>query len=146
MTDFLRPAADLYTSGQPSPQELSALASEGVRTIIDLRGADEQSGFEEATEAERLGMRYVRIPITGAQDLVPDTIARFSRELAEARHTGPVLIHCGGANRAGAMLALDAGITHGVPRDAALSLGRKGGLTSLEPAVEALLRGSGKPR
>jgi len=122
---------------------LSALAREGVRTIISLREPGEQVGFDEAGEAKRLGMRYVNIPIAGPQDLVPDTISRFSLELSQARAQGPVLIHCGSSNRAGAMLALDAGITHGASYDAALSLGRKSGLSSLEPAVEALLRSSG---
>lgn len=144
MTDFLRPAADLYAAGQPSPQELSALAREGVRTIINLRGPDEQVGFDEASEAERLGMRYVTIPITGAQDLVPETVAHFSHELSDARAKGPVLIHCGSSNRVGALLALDAGITHGASRDAALALGRQSGLSALEPAVDALLRSSGE--
>ncbi len=144
MTVLLRPAADLYAAGQPTPQELSALAAEGVRTVINLRGPAEQLGFDEASATERAGMRYVTLPITGEQDLTPDAIARFSRELAEARSKGPVLVHCGSANRAGAMLALDAGITHGASRDAALAFGRKAGLAALEPAVDALLRASDK--
>lgn len=144
MTDFLKPAPDLYAAGQPSAEDLSGLAREGVRTIINLRGPTEHIDFDEASEARRLGMRYVTVPITGDQDLTPETIARFSRELAAARTNGPVLIHCGSSNRVGAMLALDAGITHGASRDAALSLGRNSGLSALEPEVDAVLRSSGK--
>jgi uncharacterized protein (TIGR01244 family) len=142
VTNFLKPSPGLYAAGQPSLQDFSALAQEGVRTVINLRGPAEQIGFDEAAETERLGMRYVTIPIAGAQDLVPDVIARFSRELHDARASGPVLIHCGSSNRVGAMLALDAGITHGASLDAALSFGRNAGLSALEPAVEALLRAS----
>lgn len=139
MTDVRRPAPDLYSAGQPTLEELNAFAREGVRTIINLRAPGEEIGYDEQSEVRRLGLRYVSIPVAGAQDLTPDTIGRFARELASARAAGPVLVHCGSANRVGAMLALDEGVTKGGSRDRALAFGRAAGLTTLEPAVDALL-------
>lgn len=139
MTDIYQPAPDLYTAGQPAPDELALLVGRGVRTVINLRAPTEAIPFNEAHEAERLGLRYVNIPVTGAQDLTPETIRRFSDELAVARGQGAVLVHCGTANRVGALLALDQGMTQRVSREDALAFGRRAGLSGLEPAVDDLL-------
>ena len=135
-------AAGLYSSGQPSPSELAAFAAAGVRTVINLRSPDEPCGFDEAREVERLGMRYVAMPIAGPADVTPSAAARLSRELDQARGQGATLIHCASANRAGALVALDGGLVRGLPRDKALAAGRAAGLSSLEPLVVALLAGA----
>ena len=58
-TDFTQPQPGLQTGGQPSHGDLARLKSEGVRTVIDLRGAQEDRGYDEATEAQRLGLTYI---------------------------------------------------------------------------------------
>jgi uncharacterized protein (TIGR01244 family) len=132
-------APGLYASGQPAPGDLAALAAQGVRTVINLRAPEEPPGYDEAGEAERLGLRYVSIPVAGPQDITTGTVARFSRELAEAGHHGGTLVHCASSNRAGALVALDAGFAKGSSRDEALASGRAAGLTTLEPLVVSLL-------
>ena len=139
MTTILQPTPGIYAAGQPSPDELAALARDGVRTVINLRAPSEACDFDEAGVAEALGLRYVNVPVSGAADLTADTIACFSRELARARGDGAVLVHCASANRVGALLALDHGLTRGAPREDALALGREGGMVSLEPVVDDLL-------
>lgn len=140
MTDIRRPAPDLYSAAQPTPEDLNTLAREGVRTIINLRAPSESVGYDEQREAARLGLHYLSIPVAGSQDLITENIERFSHELAQARSQGAVLVHCASANRAGAMLALDQGVTKGSTPERALALGREAGLTTLEPAVDALIR------
>lgn len=140
MTTILKPAAGVYAAGQPSPDELAALARSGVRTVINLRAPDEPMEFDEAQVAQALGLRYVSFPVAGAGDVTRRTAERFSRELELARGEGDVLVHCASANRVGALLALDHGLTRGAPREEALALGRAGGLVSLEPLVDDLLR------
>lgn len=132
-------APGLYASGQPSLDDLARHAADGVRTIINLRGAAEQIEFDEAREAERLGVRYLHIPIAGPQDVTPENVARFSHALDQARANGGVLIHCASANRVGAMVALDLGLTRGSTSDNALAVGRAAGLASLEPLVQRIL-------
>jgi protein tyrosine phosphatase (PTP) superfamily phosphohydrolase (DUF442 family) len=132
-------AAGLYASGQPSPADLAALAAAGVRTVVNLRAADEPLGFDEAREVELLGMRYVAFPIAGPQDVTPAAAIRFARELDRARNDGATLLHCASANRVGALVALDQGLVRGASLDAALALGRAAGLTSLEAHVTQLL-------
>lgn len=139
MTNTKPFAPGLHAGGQPSIAELAALADEGVCTVINLRAPEEAVEFDEAREVERLGMRYVSIPVAGPQDVTPETAAKFSRGLDEAGNHGATLVHCASSNRAGAMVALDQGLARGASREAALSLGRAAGLTTLEPVVENLL-------
>ncbi|SDQ28110.1 TIGR01244 family protein [Pseudoxanthomonas sp. CF385] len=131
--DFAQPKAGLHTGGQPTAEDLQRLKHEGVRTVIDLRGPQEARGFDEAREAEALGMAYIALPISGKDDI--------SAEKAKALHTllqdreGGVLLHCASGNRVGALLALGAAQIDGLPADEALALGRAAGLKSLEPVV-----------
>lgn len=138
-TDFTQPQPGLHTGGQPSQDDLARLKSEGVRTVIDLRGAQEDRGYDEAAEARRLGLAYIALPIAGKDDVTPAN-AKALGELLKAQD-GDVLLHCASGNRVGALLALDA-VARGVPREDALELGRKAGMKSLEPVVVEQL---GKP-
>lgn len=139
MTQIRPFARDRYSSGQPNPEQLGRLAREGIRTVINLRAPGEPDQYDEQAEAEHHGLRYVAIPVAGAQDLTPETVQRFSHELAQAQLAGPVLIHCASANRVGALVALEQGWHQGAEPDAALKLGRVAGLTGLEPVVSELL-------
>lgn len=139
MTDIRCPLPGIFAAGQPSPAQLASLAAEGVRTVINLRAPTEQVEFDEASEADRLGLRYVSIPVAGPQDVNAETAARFSRELEDATRAGGVLVHCASANRVGALLALDQGLTRNQPVADALAVGRAGGLTTLEAKVTEVL-------
>jgi uncharacterized protein (TIGR01244 family) len=138
MIEIRQPFPGVYSAGQPTREALAGLARAGVRTVINLRAPGEAAGFDEPGEAARLGLRYVSLPVGGAQDLTPDIVARFSSELAAARAGGGVLVHCGSANRAGALIALEQA-ARGVPREDAIACGCRAGLAGLRPAVEELL-------
>lgn len=131
--EFAQPRPGLHTGGQPDSQELADLARQGVHTIIDLRGAEEARGLDERAEAERLGLRYVALPIAGKQDLTAANAAALHALLTQ--HQDGVLLHCASGNRVGALLALAAFQQQGLAPEAALQLGREAGLKSLEPFV-----------
>lgn len=139
MTTIRSFADGRYGSGQPSPAQLEQLARDGVRTVINLRAPDEPGQQDEPSQAARLGLNYVALPVAGAQDLTPATVQRFSAALAEARRRGPVLIHCATANRVGALVALEQGWHQGARPSDALELGRAAGLAGLELVVAGLL-------
>ncbi|MCC8628710.1 fused DSP-PTPase phosphatase/NAD kinase-like protein [Xanthomonas vesicatoria] len=138
MTTFLLFAEGHYASGQPTRLQLAELASKDVRTVINLRPPEEPVDYEEAGEADRLGLRYVKLPIANAGDLDHARVQTFGRLLDQARTEGAVLIHCASANRVGAMVALDQVLNRGTPLATALERGRAAGLKALEPAVIAL--------
>lgn len=139
MTGIQQFEADLYSAGQPSMEDLAEAAAKGIRTVINLRGSEEPVAFDERAEVQRLGLRYITVPIAGAQDLGRATIELFARELKQARLSGPVLIHCGSGNRVGAAIALQRGWIEGCTAQEALASGRSAGLASLEPVVANLL-------
>lgn len=142
MTQIRSVVDDLYSAGQPTEAELTALARKGVRTIINLRHPSEATDFDEAAAVAAAGMRYVAVPVAGSQDLTPQTVARFGRELAKAQACGPVLLHCASSNRVGALIALEQAWVQGRSSDVALAAGRAAGLIGLEPAVIEILGGA----
>src|SRR5829696_1361887 len=52
----------LYRGAQPLPEDYQALKDLGVATVVDLR--NDPTDYEK-TEVEKLGMRYVNIPMSG---------------------------------------------------------------------------------
>ena len=136
-TTFAEPRPGLHTGGQPDAAQLRAFAAEGGKVVIDLRAADEARGYDETALTHELGLRYVRLPIAGAADLDEANATALERALKDAQ--GPVLLHCASGNRVGALLALAAAKHDGLAPEAALELGRKAGLKSLEPVVRERL-------
>ena len=66
------PLPGITTAGQPSADALKKLADQGYKTVIDLRGLEEDRGFNEASTVENLGMSYIQLPIGGASDVTYD--------------------------------------------------------------------------
>ena len=134
-----QPRPDLFTSGQPSAQQLRDAARSGVTTVIDLRMPHEDRGYDEAAAAEALGLRYVRLPINGAGDINEANARTLDRLLKQ--DAGTTLLHCASGNRAGALLALAHARVEGASNEDALQFGRDAGLGSLEPVVRKALDG-----
>jgi protein tyrosine phosphatase (PTP) superfamily phosphohydrolase (DUF442 family) len=94
----------VYRGAQPTDEGFQYLAKNGVKTVIDLREADERSQSEEAV-VTAAGMNYVNVPMTG---LTPPTEPEITRILGilEDDSAGAVFVHCQrGADRTGAVIA-----------------------------------------
>ncbi len=130
------PFDGITTGGQPSAEALSALADQGFTTVIDLRGAEEDRGYDEAATVEALGMSYVSLPISGSGAISYENANALDAILADI--DGPVLLHCASSNRVGALLALREKL-NGADAEKALALGVDAGLSSLRPVVEEAL-------
>jgi uncharacterized protein (TIGR01244 family) len=129
----------LHSAGQPTPDQFEALAAAGVRTVINLRAPSEPAGFDEPRHVRALGLAYVQIPVSGADDLTRDKARQLASALAAAQARGGTLIHCASGNRVGAMLALVAAWERQASPREAMQLGLSAGMTTLQPAVSALL-------
>ena len=127
----VEPVDGLSTAGQPDEAALRVFADSGYAAVIDLRTAGEDRGLDEAAVVEDLGMDYVLLPI-GRGDITFEKAAELRRVLDQ--YDEPVLLHCGSANRVGALLALQEYAETG-DREASLDVGREAGLTGLEGAV-----------
>ena len=132
-----QPRPGLYTAGQPQASDWPALRARGVATVINLRTPKEMEGRDEAAEVRAAGMRYLSIPVAGA-DGITEANARLLRDALGAAD-GPVLVHCASGNRAGALLALEQHEFDGVAAARALEIGKSAGVTGLEGKVRQAL-------
>jgi len=135
--DLRTPQTGLYTAGQPAADDWAAIAARGVGTVIDLRAPGELKDRDEATEVRSAGMRYIAIPVAGA-DGIDDAHAKALRAALDAA-SGPVLVHCASGNRAGGLLALMQARSGAMTTEQALEFGRSAGMTSTEARVRQLL-------
>jgi uncharacterized protein (TIGR01244 family) len=131
----VEPVDGITSAGQPDEAGFKVFADQGYTTVIDLRTAGEDRGLDEPAVVESLGMEYVLLPI--ARDGINFDSAKTLDELIEAAD-GPVLVHCGSANRVGALLALRKSL-EGADDETALEYGREGGMTRLESRVSDIL-------
>ncbi len=59
------PLEGITTAAQPSAEQLAAAAKSGFKSVIDLRGVNEDRGMDERSTVEKLGMSYVTLPDRG---------------------------------------------------------------------------------
>ena len=101
--NFHQVDSHVYRGGQPTDEGFQYLSKIGVKTVIDLREADDRSQAEESA-VTAAGMHYVNVPMTG---LTPPTEAEIAKilDLMEDNSTGAVFVHCKrGADRTGAVI------------------------------------------
>ena len=84
------------TLGQISPAQLSEIAQQGYKSVINNRpdgegGPDQPKNADIQAEAEKLGLNYVYLPvIPGA--ITPDQVVEMARLLKTM--PGPILAFC----------------------------------------------------
>ncbi len=135
-TKEVTPVDGLSAAGQPDETALRIFAENGYKTVIDIRTAGENRGLDEAAVVDKLGMKYINLPIAG-----PGAISFRNARLLDdllASAEGPVLLHCASGNRVGALLALGRAL-NGADAEEALEYGREGGMTRLEGRVREIL-------
>lgn len=105
----------LSVAQQISAADLSSLAQQGFRTVINNRPDGEAEGqplsAELAAEASRLGLVYIEIPVSSA-GIINQNVSDFGEQLASAET--PILAFCRTGTRSTTLWALDAAITHEV--------------------------------
>lgn len=137
-TGSIEQGIDIASGGQPTPASIEALSEAGFAAVIDLRGESEQRGYDEKALVEKRGMSYVSLPVTKAEDFSFEKASELDELIAS--FDGPVLVHCGSGNRAGALLALRAA-GNGASAEEAIELGKEAGLTRSEGIVREVLEG-----
>jgi uncharacterized protein (TIGR01244 family) len=91
----------IIVAGQPTDEELAGLAERGIRTLINVRPADEL----DEPEAPKVpsGIAYSEVPFTGLT-LRAEHVRRI-REALDAGD-GPAVIHCAAGTRAAVVAAI----------------------------------------
>ncbi|HEV7256935.1 MAG TPA: bifunctional sulfur transferase/dioxygenase Blh [Bosea sp. (in: a-proteobacteria)] len=91
----------LTVAGQPPLRAFAGLADDGFVAVVNLRpdgeDQDQPGNAAEKAAAERAGLAYRFVPVTGATITTAD-IRAFQQAMRDAG--GPVLAHCKGGTRA----------------------------------------------
>jgi tyrosine-protein phosphatase SIW14 len=92
--------AGLYRGGQPGQDGFEFLKTNGIKTVINLRGEN-----DEEVIVKKLGMNYVHIPmsITPWSKIPDSAIDQYFKVLSDPANY-PIFFHCRrGADRTGAL-------------------------------------------
>jgi len=103
--NFLPLSDTLLTSGQPSEGQYPAIASAGVKTVINLALATSDNALaDEAGLARSLGLDYIHIPVSWDNPTEED-FNRFA-SLMDSLGNQKILLHCAANMRVSAFVAL----------------------------------------
>ena len=109
----------IATAGQPSEEELAAVAHAGFEVVVNLALHD--AGYslpDECRTVESLGMRYVHIPVVWERPLRAD-LERFFEVMDEL--TGKrIFVHCAVDKRVSVFMALYCQLRQGWSGDAVM--------------------------
>src|ERR1700736_1688854 len=94
----------LYRGAQPNEQGLAELKKLGITTIVDLRAEDRGKSEWERQQAEKLGMKFVHIPIAGFAAPTNEEVAQFLSLFSDPQQK--IFVHCLlGEDRTGVFVA-----------------------------------------
>lgn len=133
------PEAGLLFGGQPTEEQLEAMAADGLSFVLDLRAEGENRGFDEPAALQSLDVPYLNLPVDGERMEQPETFERFIEAMQKL--DGPALVHCASGNRVGALYYAYLVAGKGEDREAARARAKENGLRSaaLEKAVDRYL-------
>lgn len=101
-------AGQLYRSNQPSNEQLVRYTKDhGIRTVINLRGANESKAWyrDEVETARELGLNHIDFGMSASRELDMNRVNELVAIMRDAPK--PILIHCkAGADRTGLATAL----------------------------------------
>jgi len=128
--NFSRVDATVGCGGQTDPAAMKALKQDGFVAVINLRQASEPGADVDAgrSAAESAGLKYIHLPFNAQ---APDSavVERFLAAVAD-RTNQPVYVHCGSANRVGAMWMIKRALQDGWTVERARAEGEAIGLSS----------------
>jgi len=124
----------LLVGGQPSPEQLKAIQEAGYRMVVTLRPESERGDEGEQASVERMGMKFVVIPVPGAAGLTEDNARKLAEALGE-QDALPAVVHCSTGQRVAALLGLKAFVVDRMSASAAIDLAKSLGMTKLEAAL-----------
>lgn len=105
LPNFSKVSVKLYRGAQPTENGVRQLAKMGVKTIIDLRGEDENSQKEKVW-ANNNGIKFVAVNLSNWLKPKTEDIENIFKEIDTADNQ-KVFVHCKrGADRTGTVVAI----------------------------------------
>jgi protein tyrosine/serine phosphatase len=114
-------AGKVYRSAQPSAEQIASyVRANGIRTIINLRGADDGKSWyrDEIETSKALRVDHIDFKMASSKVLTPDRAEELLDILRTAQK--PIWIHCqSGADRTGLVSAMYSNQVAGVAEETA---------------------------
>jgi uncharacterized protein (TIGR01244 family) len=128
--NYTRVDATVACAGAPSLEAIAELKRLGFAAVINFRQADEPGADVEAEgEAARsAGLKYIHLPFNSSSP-DPAVVETFLKAVVDPANQ-PVFIHCGSANRVGAMWLIKRVVVDGWDVEKATAEADAIGLTS----------------
>jgi protein tyrosine/serine phosphatase len=133
--NFAKVNDQIYRGGDPTAVGLTELGAMGIKVDLDLR---EKSGATklEKEEAEKLGIKYVNIPMKPLSAPAFDDVEHAIALLVQTR-PGPIFVHCRrGKDRTGTVIACYRIQHDGWSNQEALKEARKHGMSFTERGMQ----------
>ena len=135
--NFSRVDATVGCAGATDPSAMAALKKDGFVSVVNLRLPTEQGADVDAgrAAAQAAGLKYIHLPFNAA---APDAkvVESFLAAVAD-KSNQPVFIHCGSANRVGAVWMIKRALQDGWEVDRARAEAEAIGLSSAPLAAFA---------
>lgn len=126
----------LFCAGQPTRDDINVIKAKGIKRVITLR-QDGEIDWDEAAAVKDAGLEFVAVPF-GAPESLTDKVFDKVRGLLRESDKQPTVLHCGSANRVGAVWLTHRVLDQGVPLETALKEAKQIGLRT--PAYEEKAR------
>jgi uncharacterized protein (TIGR01244 family) len=134
ITNYTKVDAVVACGGATETSALEGLKADGFKSVVNLRLATEPGANipENEAKAKALGLNYFHLPLSGsAPD--PAVVDQFLGVVSNQANQ-PVYIHCGSANRVGAVWLVKRVVQDGWPVDKATTEAKAIGLSA--PGLE----------
>lgn len=119
----------IYLAGQPSPDDVAAIHEAGIKRVVTLR-TDGELPWDERSTITEADLQFAAIGFRDPADLTDEVFAATRRLLRSASRENKVLLHCGSANRVGAVWLAFRALDQGLTLDAAIEEATRVGLRS----------------
>ncbi len=132
--NFSRVDATVGCGGATTPLAFPALKQHGFVSIVNLRLSSEAGADIETSRvsAQSLGLKYIHVPFD-ASNPSPAVVEQFLKAVTDKTNQ-PVYIHCGSANRVGALWMIKRALVDKWPVEKATAEAEAIGLSS--PALK----------
>jgi tyrosine-protein phosphatase SIW14 len=133
----------LYRGAQPREGGIPQLAALGIKTILNLRVADERSRAEEQ-EARAAGLNFFNVQMEGL-DRPQDEQVKHALEIIGDPANQPVFVHCKhGADRTGVIIAIYRMTHDGWSTEEALREAKRYGLSMFQFGMKDYIKDYGR--
>ena len=126
---------NVFLAGQFTPDDIALIKAAGVQTVITLR-TDGEIDWDEASALKAAGITFVAVPFRKPDSLTDDVFNKV-RKLMKDNADKKVMLHCGSANRVGAVWAACRVCDQGLPSEMAIKEAKQVGLRTPEYEARA---------